>query len=118
MITPGPWSAGKPQWRRCGPPYKIPITCQEGVVANVISHDRVNWGNTRNLRPSDDANLIAAAPKMLEVLEKLTNSIEYYEACRKPQEEWDEYDTAVFPVWLEARDLIVELRRREHNEAT
>lgn len=120
MITPGPWQVGATQWRRYGPPYKIAITSPSGTVANVLTHEHIDWHNVdrSTLKPNMDAKVVAAAPKMLELLEKLTGSLEYYQACTKPQDEWDEYDHHLLPIWLEVLDLIVSIRARDDNQVS
>lgn len=71
--TPGPWFAGKPCWRRGGPPYKIPIHNEKGVVANVLTHESIEWYPPEKCdpQPNSDAKLIAAAPDMLAALKKI-----------------------------------------------
>jgi hypothetical protein len=70
VHTPGPWTAGKPQWKRGGPPYKIPINSAGGTVANVLTHESIQWNPPEQCdpQPNGDARLIAAAPDMLKTL--------------------------------------------------
>ncbi len=72
VHTPGPWRAGIPQWKRGGPPYKIPINAPSGTVANVLSHEPVAWHPPEECdpRPNSDALLVAAAPELLELLRR------------------------------------------------
>jgi len=42
----------------------------------------------------------------LSLMRNLSKSYEYYSACNTPQEEWDEYDYMMFPIWLRLRDLL------------
>lgn len=49
--------------------------------------------------------LTAAAKRVEElegVLRELTKSMECYSATRKPVDEWDEYDSMMFPIWQRA----------------
>lgn len=73
VHTPGPWTAGKPQWKRGGPPYKIPISGPSGTIANVLTHESIQWHppEQRDLQPNGDAKLIAEAPEMFQVIERL-----------------------------------------------
>lgn len=72
-YTPGPWKAGEPQWRRYGPPYKIPISGPHGTIANVLTHESIQWYplEQRDPQPNANAKLIAEAPEMFQVIKRL-----------------------------------------------
>ena len=40
------------------------------------------------------------------LLMDLSKSYEYYSACNKPKDEWDEYNCMMFPIWLRLRKLL------------
>jgi hypothetical protein len=71
VHTPGPWTAGKPQWKRGGPPYKIPINAAGGTVANVLTHESIQWHplEQRDPQPNGDAKIIALAPEMWQAIQ-------------------------------------------------
>lgn len=78
LHTEGPWKIGKAQWKRGGPPYKIPITGGAGgVICNVLIHESFQ-GDARNpIMPGPNANaaLIARAPELAARVEELTEDI-------------------------------------------
>ena len=43
-----------------------------------------------------------------KILLELTKSYEYYLAQNKPEEEWDEYDYMMNPVWIRLKQYLVE----------
>jgi hypothetical protein len=48
----------------------------------------------------------------LEMLDRivtdLSKSYEYYAACNKPKDEWDEYDHMMYPIWLRLKEFLDE----------
>lgn len=48
--------------------------------------------------------------EIFSILRDLSKSYEYYCACNKPKEEWDEYDTMMYPVWLRLKKLLEEIK--------
>jgi hypothetical protein len=75
--TPGPWRAGKPQWKRGTGPYKIPISSASGTIGNVLTHESIQWYPPEQCdpQPNADAKLIAAAPDMLRIIRTVYDGI-------------------------------------------
>ena len=71
VHTPGPWAIGKPQWKRYGPPYKIPISGPNGTIANVLTHESIQWHppEQSDPQPNGDAKIIALAPEMWQAIQ-------------------------------------------------
>lgn len=101
--TPGPWK----RYEGYGADFRRPIITdsipdQDGkCIANCICYVA-----TTNDDMQANADLIAAAPELLEILAELQNSIEAYEANRKPEHQWDEYDYMMYPIWRRALALL------------
>ena len=91
--TQGEWRAGKPQWRRYGPPYKTPISSPNGTIANVLDHDAdlhpKSGGYIPKGTPCKDIAFIAACsvavPKMLATIKAQSEVIRAWDAwCSSP----------------------------------
>jgi hypothetical protein len=93
VHTPGPWIAGKPQWKRYGPPYKIPISSASGTVANVLTHESIQWHPPEQCdpTPNGDAKIIALAPCMWQAIQgALRISDLWRPSDDTPEEHWEE----------------------------
>ena len=71
-------------------------TEQEHIEANAVER----YTRDHPLRPPQ---LVA-----LQLLHDLSKSYEYYAACNKPKEEWDEYDYMMYPIWLRLKEFLGE----------
>ncbi len=53
-----------------------------------------------------NAKLVADCPELLDTMRLLLRSFEAYMAETKPEENWDEYDFMMHPVWKRAKILV------------
>jgi hypothetical protein len=96
VHTPGPWTAGKPQWKRGGPPYKIPISGPSGTIANVLTHDAKRregepWVTSEPDEPNGDAKIIALAPEMWQAIQGALRIADLWRPSEDtPEEHWEE----------------------------
>lgn len=58
-------------------------------------------GDTRSIN-----NIIDQVRGLFELLVDLSKSYEYYCACNKPKEDWDDYDYMMYPIWLRLKEFL------------
>lgn len=101
--TPGPWAVSRNGRSVLARSVKINQSSGPGGqgVSCQIRFEEMLRAN---------ANLIAAAPELLEIITGLLDSFEAYIALNKPENEWDEYDYMMLPRWKAAHALVERLK--------